>query len=308
MRRCAFGVWWTKDVQQLFEYALSTRESDRPLRIVGFDVQFTPGAHRSLPGILRDWLQPYSGALADRAFAADSAFLSDFAPKNSTVFDSVAAVLDGQAPAIARASSRSEVDIHLLAISLRSIAAFQRIGRADTVKAMVWQRDRGMASNIRDLLALYPESKFIIWGHNFHLRERNSDVKPYFNPTMGEWLDYELGSDLYTIGFYMGEGTATNNDRSIYAIASPEAGFLEHRMAVATESALVRAGVSSGGKVGASALADSFLGEDDQLAGAGRTVRWTGFRPKRLTADLCGYAIVWRLFCLPPGSTRRPAV
>ena len=47
MGRCIFGVWYTEDVYELFEYLKETRKTSRPLILAGFDVQLSNGVHRA---------------------------------------------------------------------------------------------------------------------------------------------------------------------------------------------------------------------------------------------------------------------
>lgn len=231
LETCAFGVWWTEEVLDLFEYIEGTHETSRPLRVVGFDIQFSSRMHRARAAWVRDFLAPYDEEMAAELYALDSAFVSTFRPTNPDEYEVFADRLFAQRHDIAQATGQPVETVVLLVATLRSVAAFQRTLSSATPEDRVVQRDRGMARNLITLADhVFPEAKIVTWGHNFHIRRANSGVEPYRYRTMGQWIDEHFGDDVMNVGMYMGRGTAANNDRSTYHIALPPDSTLEHQL------------------------------------------------------------------------------
>ncbi|WP_214484773.1 erythromycin esterase family protein, partial [Bacillus sp. SM2101] len=85
-------------------------------------------------------------------------------------------------------------------------------------------RDKIMADNLVWLLEeMFPDEKFIIWGHNVHIMKNRSIIKidpyePFKN--MVENLPEEIKEQSYIVGLYMYSGKNTDNDRKIYDIST----------------------------------------------------------------------------------------
>lgn len=70
-------------------------------------------------------------------------------------------------------------------------------------------RDSMMAANIIWYATeLYPQEKIIISAHNYHISKFNEKEL-----VMGELLKAQFPEELYTIGFFGGQGTFANNSR-----------------------------------------------------------------------------------------------
>lgn len=81
-------------------------------------------------------------------------------------------------------------------------------------------RDSIMAANIIWYATeLYPEEKIIISAHNYHISKYNEKEL-----VMGELLKARFPSELYSIGFFAGQGTFANNSRKTENL-SPELGL-----------------------------------------------------------------------------------
>ncbi len=87
-----------------------------------------------------------------------------------------------------------------------------------------------MADDLDFLLdRLYPGRRVMVWAHNFHIARVT-----YGTPgirTMGVWVSQRRGAEIYSIGLFMGRGSAAWNDRRVYPIAPPPVGSLEALLA-----------------------------------------------------------------------------
>jgi len=102
--------------------------------------------------------------------------------------------------------------------------------RSDSLAVYGNLRDLGMADNIGFLLAeLYPDKKIVVWAHNGHVQHDPSAMPGYGrdNRNMGSHLAERHRADLYTVGLFMGRGTAAQNDRTIYQLTAPLPNSLE---------------------------------------------------------------------------------
>ena len=96
----------------------------------------------------------------------------------------------------------------------------------------------GMADNLSVLARdLYPDRKILIWAHNFHIRHANESTA-LVQRTMGGFIAERFRPELYTIGLYMNQGTAAQNDRTIYVIRPAPSGSMEWVLASAGPAAL----------------------------------------------------------------------
>src|SRR5262249_61377180 len=71
--------------------------------------------------------------------------------------------------------------------------------------------------------------RVVVWAHNFHI------ARVHYGSTaqssMGERVAQRRGAEIYSIGLFMGNGSATDNDKRKYRIYPPSAGSLEALMA-----------------------------------------------------------------------------
>jgi erythromycin esterase len=235
---CPFGVWHTAEVLPLFEYVASTKKTARPLTLAGFDVQF------SAPTDARRWalVRRVLGAAGDTVTASHwAAFDSTFWAAYQTAgtadvmgrylqanydaltggYDSLAAAIVAQRPALEAASGRASIAVALQSVRgmrpfLGELRAFMNIRLADEL------RDRGMADNVDFLLdSLYPGKKVITWAHNFHIRNDGKAVEPDPTRNMGSWIAVRRRAETYTVGFYVYRGAAAWNTRVSYSVQTP---------------------------------------------------------------------------------------
>lgn len=220
MRYCLYGVWWSDEVVRLFEYVASTQDTERPLRLAGFDAQSSGASNgERLAGLVRAVYaaHPERGtqllALFDRQLALENeddptgraALLSDL--------DAQLAWLDANLDSLG-GDSRAR----------RALLAFLRVQ-----PRMIWHREPGrFAEGQRDLAMgelvvaiaeqVHPGEKVITWAHNFHVRYDGAAVHEG-TPSHGAVVRKALQDKVFTIGMYTGTGSHGLNDGEVAAIA-----------------------------------------------------------------------------------------
>jgi erythromycin esterase len=241
MRGCIFGVWHADETVELFRYIRETRNTARPLILAGFDTQISAGrAAAKRPDFFRRLLAPLDSAYAERAAAGDSALvagMSAYAQENRAAllafYDSLETFLATRGAGIARAARVGPIDVSIARQTAWSMQRYvEQLTAGGAPRTLA--RDEGMAKNLDFLLdSVFPGRKIITWGHNFHLRHRNSAVSPDPVKTMGEWVAERRRDELYTVGLYMRSGRATLNNRVPYDVAPMAAISLENIVAQA---------------------------------------------------------------------------
>lgn len=106
---------------------------------------------------------------------------------------------------------KTETDFKVIQKSLENRIAY--LHYFTTYKKQLRQRwaarDSLMAANILWYVKeLYPQEKIIISAHNYHISKYNEKEL-----VMGEILNAQLPNELYTIGFFGGQGSFANNAR-----------------------------------------------------------------------------------------------
>lgn len=241
MRSCAFGVWHTSTVLDLFEYVRSTRDTARPLRITGFDVQasgsqfdqraeytaslfavISADRARDVRVIESDFRALSRAALAaisssDPAMRELQSALPTIAADYAAIADELIANID----VITAGGGFTRRDVLVAAQYARTTFDYaEQISQQFEFESGRRARDRGMAENLIALSqTLYPDDKIIVWAHNAHLRHRGTGYA--LDANMGALVHNQLEDIMYTVGFYMYRGRHAFNDRSTQTVAPP---------------------------------------------------------------------------------------
>lgn len=249
MKNGIFDVWHTREVLELFRYILHTYQTDRPLKLAGFDVQhinsFGPFARSQL---LFDVIASIDSSYAETVYELDSThyeyrqfinneFFNYLETQQDKVtkayYDLVDFLVKNETKIIERYSGPiTDYFISLqiaqsIPLDLVQIELFS----ADPVKSFS-ERDKGMAENFEILAQkIYPKEKIIVWAHNYHimhdLEAARTGTVLQGSKSMGSFLLSKFKEELYTIGFFMYTGSAAFNDRTVYEIRPSSSGSLE---------------------------------------------------------------------------------
>ncbi|MFJ6209135.1 erythromycin esterase family protein [Lysinibacillus sp. NPDC092081] len=247
MKDSIFGVWWAKETLPLFEYAKKTQNTDKPLKLAGFDIQqqgvFTNG----------DWLQNSKLAkqfneveeqLVNWSFGKDLKGFQKAKPSIIEVYKQVKSQVQlkekelqaayPSEPHIVKLMERTLADRIRLAneyveLSIQANIEIEQNKYDSFLKTMEW-RDQSMMENLLWLAEeIYPTEKFIVWAHNDHIRKAQSEVmgSPYPVKLMGERLPDIYKKYSYVLGLYMTSGETANNMGEPMAVLPTVKGSIE---------------------------------------------------------------------------------
>jgi erythromycin esterase len=243
MYSCIFGVWHTEEVLELFRYIKQTQNTDRPVRLAGFDPQLSGIENEST---MRSFYQQALASLTASqrtdiinlaldvlslqkdgvsCFRNDAAACARVKAQHAdlkTRLSQAAAMLDGLTSAQGQLA-------YLLMISNQH-AIDSQLNEANKNGRWIEARDLGMAANITGLLQRrYPQEKMLVWAHNAHIAEdfpwerlRSGNEK-----VMGMHLHQQWQDELFTIGLFMLTGQQADNNRNVTAVTPHQATSLE---------------------------------------------------------------------------------
>lgn len=232
MQGSIFPVWYTTDVVELFSYIQSTLSTPHPLILAGFDVQLTSNYEAQVrPGILKEVVGQVDPTYAQQVYELDQAFVNG-SYQNSYIlanyamlkpaYQTLTDILDAHMTQIQQAyPSRPLFPVVVRQAAwgtgvyldeLYDSASNDQVG-ADNA------RDPGMATNLELLIdKLYAGKKTMVWAHNGHIVHDAILVNGWGWNNMGSFIFQKYGQAAYTLGLYMYQGSAANNDRSIFTI------------------------------------------------------------------------------------------
>ncbi len=239
-RGSIYGVWRTKEVNELFAYIKETQATDRPLILAGFDMK-SSAMYSSLkrPGFLRDIIQTLDPEYAGDVFRKDTEFLSNVfktgeeyfienEEKLKQYYGKLLAFFDTNMEKLLR---RFPQDPKPVLVARQSVWSFIRCveyinAYTSEQEDEVYYRDHSMAVNLFYLSEkVYPGKKIMVWGHNYHLRHAQAAVSG--ENTMGYWVKKKFGPKAYTVGLYMYRGQLAGNDRKTVPVTPAHPGSLE---------------------------------------------------------------------------------
>lgn len=247
MKDAIFGVWWSKETLPLFEYAKKTQNTDKPLKLAGFDIQqqgaFTNGNWLQNSKLAKQ-LSEVEEKLVDWSSGTDLKGYQKAKPSIIDVYKQVKsqvqlkenelkAAYPGESH-IVKLMERTLADRIRLAdeyveLSIQANIELEHNKYDSFLKTMEW-RDQSMMENLLWLAEdIYPTEKFIVWAHNDHIRKAQSEVmgSPYPVKLMGERLPDIYNKYSYVLGLYMAGGETANNMGEPMAVLPPVKGSIE---------------------------------------------------------------------------------
>lgn len=225
-----FPQWaWSKQVQPLFTYVKDVINSNKPLRMTGFDFQL--GSRYDINFLAIDlfkylrqnkisfksqsdqncffnFLGAINQGLNERISVASGgkALVLDTLKKEKVVF---VKVLDEKIEQLCKLTdSKGQMFCQILRSVRSYLPVFSEKLGLEKISGVNHNvlRDSIMAENIIWLSeTMYPTKKMIVWAANFHIA-RNNDLENGL-PLMADRLNSKLGDKIYSIGFTAHEGT-----------------------------------------------------------------------------------------------------
>lgn len=252
MTGCVYGIWHTEPVHRLFRYVRSTRDTDRPLRLAGIDIQPMGWNKRGRPAMLREVVMQADPEYAEAVLALDQEFIREYEKGSAArreylrregarmmgAYQRLARFLEENAAALDRAFAGTgrEKDPLIARRTAENMALYIRQQSLPPHgKESVETRGRAMADNLDVILEqLHPGEKVIVWGHGFHVRRNQQAIEPREGlypgvrvRTMGSWVAERHGEEAYAIGLFAGSGRAADSSGKPFEIAPPPPGSLE---------------------------------------------------------------------------------
>lgn len=241
MLESIFGVWYTAEVLELFDYIKETQQTDRPLILAGVDIQLSSlkgnGDRAAFLFEFVSKIDPdYAQVVLDKEIAFNERRFEGFesyqkyVDENSTEliqhYEDLYQFIVQNFNQFEAACADEPLLPHFALQAVWSLGQYiEGLSIIQDRSAYTLIRDRGMADNL-DFLAdiAYPNKKIMLWAHNAHIRHRNEDVV-YQGTTsannekaMGSWISERRSNELYTIGLLMNKGQAAHNNREIYTV------------------------------------------------------------------------------------------
>lgn len=223
VQACFWDTWVGAESEALFAYLKSRRDSDRPLKLLGFDNQPTSR-------VFEEWLAGSPEALtpdkAARLYQAESALgriFSGHVEDPAEVADLHQVALNGYRSV--------EPDNDMLRLIIANRLASLNFDPAELSMEVIGpMRDALMAELLLAHIEAAGQARMLVWAHNAHIAHAYSvHVGGY--KRQGEFVHERLGDRSYTIGIYSGSGQAyawfRNED---VELRDAEEGSLEARL------------------------------------------------------------------------------
>lgn len=259
MERSIFPIWHSKETLGLFDYIKKQRETDKPLYLAGYDMQFTSGY---LTQFIGNWISKVDKDQGKNYVEFELQGLTDFYTvlnkygmdndNNPQAKKEIKKVKDEYEPKykaliqfikdnkeqLATAYPKNPQMVNIAVKTLEDRIKFIEMGMYSAKESYEF-RDRIMADNVEWLMKeMYPGKKVILWAHNDHLAKNTSKITTkehgkWINSftSMGELLHKKLKDKEYVMGLYMNSGKAsTITTQKLFNIKPMPKGSLEHLM------------------------------------------------------------------------------
>ncbi|MFC1564720.1 erythromycin esterase family protein [candidate division KSB1 bacterium] len=259
MQKSIFQVWHTQEVLELFEYIKVTKNRENPLYLAGFDIQ--PLYHQEPE-------EKRGEAIYEMIYPIDQDYAAEVKALEDSFVTSNRQYIDNRPGGVRTLKSKFEsylpryeelevfIDNNMADIvgnypgdAIKPLYLAQTVGSIiEYINALLYEddfdiislfniRDSAMAGNIDFLIEnAFPGRKIMIWAHNSHISHKNTGTNTW--KPMGQWLCEKYREELYSIGLYMGRGSAAANNRVVYNIINCPIGSLEHRLSLQNEDCL----------------------------------------------------------------------
>lgn len=239
MDNSILDVWKSAETLELFNYIKQSRQTDKPLQLAGYDMQYTSPlfavAVRSfISKVNKDYGKTFMD-LDNEAIKTYYGLTEQYALENkgNPVYQQqIGKIIQKYVPKYKEyiryiQEHRQQFDAfypsapHTADTILKGLedrVQYFTQGQVANVREVYEARDRIMAEHVEWLMKVrYPGKKIILWAHNDHLAKNTSDMRIFEQgkwqndfTSMGELLHQKLKDKMYVVGFYMNRGKAAN--------------------------------------------------------------------------------------------------
>ena len=243
MKKAIYGVWYTEDVEELFQYIKEQKEKGTPLILTGFDIQIPWNADTAtFATSANEWigkLDPEVGKLLVEAereivkYRSVSSYKEFQAMQASLLgkYENIKEFIQQHKNELQQVAPKTSYDVNLLEKSIKiRIDALKThipndVKESEEINILpekypddfsFYTRDQRMAQNLAWLSEMqFKNKKMIVWGHNYHIRKQNSKMIKSFIypfPNMMDMIPQYLKNQMYTVGLYAYSGSSLGTD------------------------------------------------------------------------------------------------
>lgn len=237
MDNSIFDIWKSAETLELFNYIKQSRQTDKPLQLAGYDMQYTSpmltlAARSSISKVNAAYGQEFMD-FDNEAIGKFNELMSQYSleTKSNAVYQKkTGQLIQKYVPKYKEyirfiQENRIQLDAaypkapHTVDTVLKGledrVALFIQ-AQLKNVREIYEARDRVMAEHVEWLMkARYPGKKIILWAHNDHLAKKTSNIRVLEQgkwqnsfTSMGELLHQKLKDKMYVVGLYMNRGKA----------------------------------------------------------------------------------------------------
>jgi erythromycin esterase len=252
MQYSILGVWHSQETLNLFNYIKEQSETEKPLDLFGYDMQFTS---MYFIDYLTEWLEKVDKNVSQEYYQLELSFLQEYYTllnkfgldskghyeeyqevinTHKDKYDKIIRFIKDNKDKLQDIYPDNSVLVDSALIMLNNrmnIVNMSMVGIVESYEL----RDRIMADNVEWYIKSHPDKKIILWAHNDHLAKNTSKMLTLENDewnnsfvSMGELLHKKFKEDMYVLGFYMQGGKATClTTGEVYDVPAIEEGSLE---------------------------------------------------------------------------------
>ena len=251
MKYSILPVWHSSETIELFEYIKEQKETDNPLDLFGFDMQFTS---MSFIGYIAQWIKKIDEQAGEDYYNLEIEFFQSYftlvnkygletgheeeyqeiIDKYSLKYEEITKYIQDNRDSLESIYPDNDLLVDSAIRTLENRMNNIKMMMVDNV-ARYELRDAIMADNVKWYIEANPDKKIILWGHNDHIAKNTSKMltledDKWINSflSMGELLNREYKEDMYVIGLYMQGGKAsTITTQQVFDIPTITEGSLE---------------------------------------------------------------------------------
>ncbi|WP_214483422.1 erythromycin esterase family protein [Bacillus sp. SM2101] len=238
MKKSLYNIWHTNNNTYLFKYIREQKSTSQPINLVGFDMN----SMGTREGLLYDFFEDINLEYAKAIEIAEKEFysltqLGNPIPdeRNKKLIDqykNLLSSLNEENSNLARSLNENIQQLFDKIFKQRLYLLTNIYNSSEEINYMNL-RDKIMSENLVWLLnELYPDEKFVVWGHNGHIMKNNSATSNGWYVSMVEYLPESIKNEAYVIGLYMYSGKHKSLDiKEIVDVnTNHKTNSIEHRL------------------------------------------------------------------------------